>query len=385
MAFALAPPAVSAARLDPPSMAIQKAHHDLLQAWMHGGKGGEALSMEQPETQAMTCQAWDLLGRWASTYLDEHPKAHASDLARSFDPLVPQEGTGPQFWKTLEVSALALERHTFVVTASYLVGDGAAGNFFVVTAGPDGRQKVAWNVLDIAKAHFERKDELGRWAYLSDTHYYNGSLTGTPYPLSRAANGHPRFYVQAYQHAHGGTFLPQVSLWEWDGLGAKPLLQHSYLQSGDDDFGRKFDGKLLRFGTKESSDTFVSLGGAEEPRGIWTVQVTPQGVKDLGHRWREPNAQLVDQLFTRLRKGEKAQDLASPAAIAWIRERFAPEPGGGEDKDPGYFLGMYDSSRTTRARGLECFHLSSDRADLTFTIIRRKGKACILACNGTVY
>ena len=211
------------------------------------------------------------------------------------------------------------------------------------------------------------------------------TLDGTAHPLPRAGNGHPRFFIQAYQNAHGGTFLPQVSIWEWDGKEAKPLLIHSYLEAADDAFGRKFDGRTLRFGTKEESGTFMSLGGAVEPRGIWTIRISPGGIRDLGHRWREPNAQAVDTLFSRLRKGEPALDLASPAAIAWLKQRFPPEPGQAEEKGPEFFLGMYETSKTTRAKGLDIFHLTCDQADLTFTIGRRAGRRYILACKGTVY
>lgn len=358
---------------------LVRVHSDLLSALLHGGKKGDGLSLNESDGQSKVHECWSVLQRWTESYLDAHPKSTAGQLAGSFDQLLPKAEKKDPEAKPLDASVIQLKPGTYAVSVAYSLANGGAGNFFVVTR-RKGKHQVAWNVLDLARPHFESRDELGRWAYLSDAFYYNGSLTGSVYLLPPTRAGHPRFYVRAFQYAHGGTLLPQVSIWEWDGMKAIPLLIRSFLEPADDDFGQRFAKGLLQFGTKEPSDTFTSYGGTTEPRGIWTIRIGKESIEDLGHRWVEPNARLVDELCEGLRKNQSVSHLASGKVIAWMKDRFKPDPEAKEGEELRFYLGMYSASKTTREKAFEVFRIECDEGIFSFKVNRRNGHRFIVDC-----
>lgn len=354
--------------LEPPALeALRTAHASLLQDLAKVGQDGRP-SLDEPATQDQVHRAWALLERWAVAHLDAHPDTTAEALAATFTTRQPPGREGG----SLEVGALALQPGLFVLSAAYELGDGAAGTFFVLARGADGHPAVAWRILDLAQAHLPTGDELGRWAHLTATRYYSGSLVGTVHPLPPTRSGNPRFYVRAYQAAHGGTSLLQVSLWEWRDGAAQPLLVHPFLQTEDEGPDPAFDGRHLRFSTKERSKTFFSLGGFAEPRGLWTVRVTPDGIRDLGHRWRSPHLRHLDRICTRLRAGRDASDLASPQALRWMRDHL------GEGGD--YALGSVDGLHLWRSRGVLHFQASFGEGILQFTFRSRRGRPFLVSC-----
>ena len=139
--------------------------------------------------------------------------------------------------------------------------------------------------------------------------------------LSPAANGHARFLVDAYQGADGGEILAQLSIWEWDGEEARPLLVEIYRYAADF-HGFSFAGNTLRISTKEELETFFSCGMCPQPRGVWTLRITPACIQNLGHRFLQPELQWADELLSRLNNGVDTTSIANPRVLEVLKARI---------------------------------------------------------------
>lgn len=263
-------------------------------------------------------RAWELVGKWVASYLDEHPGASVQDLvAQTTNALSRREDRQV----SLEASAVQLgadRRAAYVVAANALV----TGTFFVVARQADGHFRVVWSIKDVARKHLG--DELGTWACVAQAFVFNGPLTGTVHQLPPSRSGAARFYVDAQANPASGSNIPkQISIWEWNRKQPVALLIGGYLVTIER-AGLAFDGDLLKIETKEedSMKTLVSCAACTEPEGVWTIQVRPDGVKDLGHRYVHPVYPLIDDLLDRTGRGVDAADIAAPQVVADLRASF---------------------------------------------------------------
>src|SRR5205823_8756521 len=62
-----------------------------------------------------------------------------------------------------------------------------------------------------------------------------------------------------------------------------------------------------------------------EPRGIWTVRITPHRVENHGHQLLQPEVQWADELLSKLDAGEDVRRFASPKVIDALRVRIRKE------------------------------------------------------------
>jgi hypothetical protein len=233
---------------------------------------------------------------WVAAYLNAHPAATAKEV----------EAAIPQLDASLRGSAAELSPQTFVVA----VDRAEIGTFFIVSR-DSGAYRSTWNVKDFAATHNGKDDDISHWDARG-----RQPLFGRLGPLSNCDNGSARFYVNAtYTHAMGLTVQGQLSVWEWSGVTAAPVLVGNYiyeLSSGGD---ATFDGKLLRVHTKEEFKTLSSCGGCKEPQGEWTIRITPRGVEDLGRRRLTPELDLIDSLYYRIQRRMPASNMAAPKVI----------------------------------------------------------------------
>ena len=183
--------------------------------------------------------------------------------------------------------------------------------------------------------------------------------------LAPTRGGHARFYVDGHTGTMGGgTFRKQISIWEWDGRIATPQFIRSYFISFDTGRNEFADG-MLRIPIKGDYKSFFSCGGCPEPEIVWTLQVTPDGVRDLGKKHVVPELQQADELFDRLLHGRSTRDLASPRVAAKLRKLVDYGP------DPGlHQLGMLMEWHVT-ADGLELLVDDVDCGPLRFRIEKR--------------
>jgi hypothetical protein len=92
------------------------------------------------------------------------------------------------------------------------------GTFFVLAPGSDGRYAMRWDIRDYARRSSKNRDEVERWLYATSHGFHDGPFIGKAYVLPNAANGHPRFLMDAITlSAMGNNRLAQISVWEWTG------------------------------------------------------------------------------------------------------------------------------------------------------------------------
>jgi hypothetical protein len=273
-------------------------------------------------------------------------------------------------------SAVQIGVAIYVVQAVYFM-DSGTGTFMVVARNQAGRFQAIWNIKDLAEKHYAKRDEIGRWVHLVSRAYYNGPLVVNKIlPISPATNGHARFLVNAYQSADGGTILAQLSIWEWDGAEAKPLLVESYQFAADyGDF--RLDGRTVRITTKEDLGTLYSCGMCAVPRGVWTVRITPNGVQDLGHRFLTPEIQWADELLTKIEKGEDTTNLADPKVVVSLKAHTEETQAEELELDPSrqrkFSWGMLGKCRVLRRGQQGAFELEVDEGRLRFSYVMRNG------------
>ncbi|MBZ5646587.1 MAG: hypothetical protein LAN37_05115 [Acidobacteriia bacterium] len=350
-----------------------------------GDKGGP-VELDDDQVPALLKSGWNLAGQWAAAYLESHPAPTARELKTIFDGFAPKpKGVKSQYGDFFEYHTYCFEGSVtriapavYVAQAHYWM-DNDTGTFFVVAHDRNGRFRARWNIKDLAEKHYAQRDEIGRWVHLTRRAYYNGPLdVRKVLALSPAFNGHPRFLVDAFQSAHGGTALAQLSVWEWNGFEALPLLIKTYHYTWDDGTFR-FDGKMLRIGTKEETQSFSSCGGCPEPRGIWTIRITPKDVQDLGHRFLQPEMEWADELLSKISAGADTAGLARPDVVSTIKrvmqeissENQQPNESEKEDR---FYWGMLNTFRSIKPGQHGVFELALDEARLRFTYVLRNGK-----------
>ena len=363
-----------------------RVEHDRVLSQMNvKGSDGKPMELDDPRIPPLLKEGWQLAGEWAAAWLEEHRGASTEALKHIFDGFAPErKGVKSQYGDFLEYndygfqgSAVRIAPGVYVVEGSYAVWF-ATGTFVVVARDRSGKLGARWNIKDLAEEHYPQRDEIGRWLHLVRRAYYNGPLTVSKLVvLAPAANGHPRFAVDAHQGADGGTALHQLSVWEWEGDQAKPLPVETYEVAGD--FQRfQFDGTTFRISTKEPLTTLVSCGMCEEPRGVWTLRTIPAGVENLGHRFVHPELKWADQLLANIGDGRDTAKLCAPnvrdVIEAWTRKARA-------DWGDDFSWGMFGDYRVIDRRGGGAIELQTDEERLHFRYVLRDGHPYFTSVN----
>lgn len=331
-------------------------------------------SREYKQTLA---RSWALVERWTTGFLDVHPRAAAAEVAADLARLAAKR-------KAFTPSAVRLAARGKDGDASAVVvsveGD-PAGTFFVVARNAAGRFAVAWSIRPIAEKNAAAGNELGEWAW-TEPAGHGGPLGGRVSPLPPARSGRARFLIQAIAHAGFGLDVPQqIGVWEWTGSEAVPEFLADY-PTTDYRLNLALAGDLLRIPTKENTRIFYSCGSCDDPEGTWTLRVTPDGVTDLGHTFKEPLLKSADDLVDRLARRQDASSLAAPAVVARLedlieelREDTRPrrEKGTAADPDPEEGLrGMTDWQVRTSG-GHRILDISNESMHLLLTFEKRGG------------
>jgi hypothetical protein len=365
---------------------LRAEHQHILDELNTAGAKHGPLELDDEQVPALLNEGWRLAGEWAAAYLNQRPTPSASELKSIFEGFAPEpKGVKSQYGDFLEYhtysfqgSAVRIAPAVYAVQAEYWM-DNATGTFLIVARGKDGHFQPLWNIKDMAEKHYTQRDEIGRWAHLTRRAYYNGPLNvDRIIPLSRAANGDARLLVDAYQSADGGTTLAQLSIWEWAGSEALPLLIKTY-EYVYDNRAFHFDGSTLRISTKETLKTFSACGQCPEPRGIWTLRIRPSGVEDLGRRFLHPELKWADELLSKVGEGADATSLADPQVISTLQataqQLQVGSRGQNASKDKGQLdWGMLDKFLIIQPGPSGTFELSLDEASFRFTYVLRSGK-----------
>lgn len=257
---------------------------------------------------------WDVVGDWTVAYLETTPEATPDDVAQKIEEL---------YALSANVTQLVSGEHAIYVAAvcAQEGSDDLAknGTFFLITRTGKTAFRVAWNIKEVAGKHYESHDEIGYWAYVGFA-YSDGPLIGDVSKLPPNRKGNPRFYIDATAMAFAGGFPKQISLWEWNGHEAIPLLIETYHISTSTPGEVAFDGELLTIPMKKNYKMFWGCGTCEGATIIRTIKVTPDGISDLGQVYAYPEEKLVDDLWDALLHKKNAEHIASPDAINTLRQ-----------------------------------------------------------------
>ncbi len=322
----------------------------------------QAKELDSPGVEELLNKGWSLAGRWAAEFLNGHPEPSPAALRRIFDGFAPPpHGVKSKYGNFLEYpdycfsgGAVKIGDGVYAVEATYF-RDNETSAFLVVARNGEGSFESVWNIKDIAAVHYPSRDEIGRWKHLVAPAYYNGPLVISKLmPARPARNGNPRFLVDAYESAHGGTALAQLSIWEWTGREAMPLLVKNYhFARGFQTF--QFDGTNLRVKTKDQS-IFHSCGMCPQPVAFWRIA---DEVQDLGRTLDQVELKWLGDLIERIHQGKSTADLAAPAVVALLKKRLQSN------------WGMYD---VCRVLSRESFELTMDEGRLVFHHRLRDGR-----------
>jgi len=266
-------------------------------------------------------RAYDLAGEWAVAYLSDHTDAEDEALTKWMAQLDPPSGDAGNSIRSAPVteggcgvcdlvtSAVRISRGLYVVAAGFTNDDYpqyGVGTFFLISRA-GGKYQIAWTA---AGSKDKRVDGLVE------------DITKLP----PSAKGHPRFYLQNSDLQGSGCWLQgQLSVWEWDGTRAIPLLIRHYTSNFDLSGGDgpiKFDGQFIRVRTKESFKAFMDYSCSRDPEGEWTIRITPEEVMDLGVRRVHPELDLIDDLFDRINRRRNAEQLAAPTVISALQKTY---------------------------------------------------------------
>jgi hypothetical protein len=248
----------------------------------------------------------------------------------------------------------------FVVESAFF-RDLESGTFIVVARNRDSRFHAVWNVKDLAHKHYASRDEIGRWYYLARRSYYDGPLNVDKIiPLAPTAGGNVRFLVDAYQSADGGTTMAQLSIWEWDGFRVKVLLIEPYQHlSGDSDI--RMSGDMIRVATKEQTKVIYTCGQCDEPKGIWRIRVSRDGVHDLGHSFLTPEIHWTDALLSTIGDEHNASSQATSTVINTLKKN-----------QTGW--GMLNSIRIIRRGERGIFEVNTDEGKLLLGYVKHNAR-----------
>jgi len=322
------------------------------------------LDWGDPRVKILFNRGWALAGEWAARFFDAHPQPSDLELEHVFDSFgLAPHGVKSQYGDFTEYNhycfsgrATKVGDGVYVVESSYF-RDSESGTFIVVARNRDGHFHAVWNIKDLAQKHYATRDEIGRWYYLVRRSYYDGPLNvDSIKPLPLTANGKVRFLVDAYQSADGGTTMAELSIWEWNGVQVKALLIEPY-QHVADSFDIRIHDSIIQVATKEHTDAIFTCGQCEEPKGIWRIRVSQDGVRDLGHSFLTPEIHWADQLLSTIAAGRDASSQATPAVISTLKKNQA-----------GW--GMLDSVRVIRRGERVMFEVKTDEGTLRLSYIR---------------
>ena len=389
---AMLPGALAAARVAPRDAATLAARRapllaelDEVLAVVDHGDLGPFSENERPEYKRALARLWAVVEHWTVEFLATYPAASARAIEADLAMLAA---------RGLELTPSAArpagsERPIAVVAveAGFL-----GGTFFVVAPAQARRAAATWSIGPLAEANFARHNDLGAWAFTVPG-YHDGPLGGRVLALPPTRSGRPRFLIDAITHPGMGQDRPaQVGVWEWTGRQAVPELVETY-QTTYGAWHVRLEGDLLRIATKEPLEvlfTCGSCGTSDEPKGTWTLRLTPDGVSDLGHVFAEPALKVADDLLARIARGDDASALAAPDVISQLEEWVAEirearqEERDQREKEPGNddpyrsVRGMfsYEISGSGAQRVLD---LATDEWRLSFTFEKRGGADYVTA------
>jgi hypothetical protein len=306
---------------------------------------------EQARSRELAPRLWGLLSQWTAAYLDEHPTAPAGDVAAAL------AGIGQ-----LQFSALQLVRGD---SPAYVVAAYApwGGTLFVVARDRHTRFRPTWSIADVRARPGAPEKELRYWTSADPS-----PIGGTVYALPAKRTGEARFYVDAVTlDSQSSFFACQLSIWEWDGQAALPVLMQTYGRTFDTLTNELHDG-VLTVHTKEVGRALSTTSRDANPAGVWNITIAPNGIQDQHPKSADPWFSLLDALFDRTFRRQDVSEIASRSVADALTAALA------------HVSSPCDAHLRVRHRGWHAVvDLASDRCgDFRFWIAPRRGRLYVV-------
>lgn len=332
--------------------------------WSHANRS--------PAYPATLNRAWTIVGDWASAFLNSHPAASAGELENAIveiDSDCIHGHCSDDYRLHAQAVPLTQGKHAaWAISVSY----PRSGTFFVIARGDDGLFAVQWNIKELAARHNAAHDEIGRWGW-NRFSWGDGPLVGTVGSLPPSRTGRPRFYVDAHAAViAGGTFSNQISIWEWGGRKADPLLIRSYLVSLESPPVTVTNGTITVH-AKGDYKSFSTCGACVEPEITFQAGVTPDRATAGNVVYAVPEIKACDELWDAVIHGRNAGGIAAPKVIAALRRLTQSMIAASPDHDRTRLLGMLTQSTITESNGRRILELGADNlpCNIRFEIEKR--------------
>ena len=360
---------VASALLASPLAAAETAQSELAQTKAQIVRCDDgSLTPQEDETvcQRAVDRLWELMRQGTVDFLSAHPQASSREVQADLATRVEGDDENP--------SAVRLTGDAVVVATTW----GFYGDVFLVSRAPGEPFAVTWDLRALA-AKGPPDGELAVWSY-AEPGIHSGPLGGRVLALPPTRAGRPRFLVTPSSTRRWGSRCRGISAWEWTGSEARPELIKTFVTTGGS--RARLRGDRVRIFTKEMLQTLYTCGSCDDPQGIWTLRITPDGVTDLGHALDQPLLKFVDDLLERVIRRQDTAAVASPRARAKLDEvieelRRGVHPDGerpGDARVEELSLGMIMSWKVATHGKQRRIDLETDRIHLILTLAQRGGK-----------
>ncbi|HLW76969.1 MAG TPA: hypothetical protein VKS01_08280, partial [Bryobacteraceae bacterium] len=274
---------------------------------------------DDPASVRLLARQWELAGVWVAAWLNEHEPATLDDVSAALSNLGAENP-----------AALVLDSASFLVASP-----GSPGNVFIV-AKSNGHYHVAWSAaqrqMSVASGRADEDQLISAWLPEnatgpkpdSDDWKNAGPVIPSLALLPPDSTGRARFYIEGnYAWTQGGTYPDQISVWQWDGKTAGPLMAIAYEVSLDQKMGVRVEGDVLKVEEKREFRTFYSCGMCEGRQVDMSFHLGAQGIEPAEETVATPELDAIDELFDRLMYEKDAKDIASGDAIQFADQLIA--------------------------------------------------------------
>jgi hypothetical protein len=252
-------------------------------------------------------KVWRHAGEFLASQLSSCPDATTDDLVAAIKRLDGELSQRERNAPPIDASATKLANGDFVIALQYF----ETGTVFIIGFSHGGAPRVKWSIADA----------LPCWRASCGPYFAGITL------LPSARNANPRFLVDAWHAGNGMTVGAETSAWRWDGREAHLLALDKHQEMIDDDRQTRIDGDMVIVPTKEMAHWFVISGASRDPAGIWTLRLSANGAKSLGHRWVDRELRWADDFLFALSK-RRAVDRFASAEVAREVRRHLDDAGG---------------------------------------------------------
>ena len=344
------------------AIALRSAQAELNLSWdgfhTKGARGNRALAAHRAAVRA-----------WIADFLSHHPQATSSEIDHAIKAIEPLLGA----------SLIRLDRDSVLVASQI---DETGDVFILVARGGD--YVPAWSADQAGQDFRGSMVSLGAWSVAAANEACRDRTPERPWgncgPLYARVGILPpdvaarrRFFVDAtWAQEMGATVSGQLSLWSWDGAMAKPLLVRTYGYMVDQSEGVRLEGDVLKARVKQEYRSFFDCGACDGRQLDWSFHIAPDRVSDLGKRSVTPEMDAVDRLLRTIGLRLPAVGLASPQAVAALKQRI---PRRTLSEANQAFLGMVVDHSVTGSGPSRTLCLATDQGGtLQFELKRRQNR-----------